>query len=319
MLVPCGAIIKGVSEIIAKDKSFHTTHKSETILRAAERFLEWATPPYSDEFVKFSSNLLLHLQSCITNKKSIQAEREHICTYYHVYRTSPAFHTAWNTFLLHSIHTNPGAIFYQSITYNILNHLMSQRYPSGGNPAKSIPTVEQLNNIEENALRYVAGYVCKKITSQLMKPKHKENLALLIFMSETNGVEVNSEDHTESWTNILDRGGLYHVSDATHHFFYQIEVQLRKFFNLKTAVLKCYSKATIVNQISRNAEVVHQWQDLTEDHEDLVIVDELYKTFINEFVTIRGFAFATSIVETYKEISAKNLQKTKGLRKTLPI
>ena len=57
----------------------------------------------------------------------------------------------------------------------------------------------------------------KKITSQLMKPKHKENLALLIFMSETSGVEDNSENHAESWTNILDRGGLYHVSDATYY------------------------------------------------------------------------------------------------------
>ena len=49
-----------------------------------------------------------------------------------------------------------------------------------------------------------------------------------------------------------------------------------------------------------------------------MIVDELYGTFINEFVTVRGFTFATSIIETYKEISAKNLQKMKCLGKTLP-
>ena len=34
--------------------------------------------------------------------------------------------TAWNAFLLHSIHTNPRKTFYPSITHNLLNHLMNQ-------------------------------------------------------------------------------------------------------------------------------------------------------------------------------------------------
>ena len=119
-------------------------------------------------------------------------------------------------------------------------------------------------------MRYLASYACKKIISQLVKSNHKENLALHIFMSETSGFEVHSENHTESWTNILNSGGLYHVSDTTYHFFYQIKVQLCKIFNLKTAVLQRNLKATIVNQISGNAEVAHQEQDLTEDQEDLV-------------------------------------------------
>ena len=45
---------------------------------------------------------------------------------------------------------------------------------------------------------------------------------------------------TESWTNILDRGGLYHVSDATYDFFHEMEMVLlmergmrqKKFLNL---------------------------------------------------------------------------------------
>ena len=33
------------------------------------------------------------------------------------------------------------------------------------------------------------------------------------------------------------------------------------------------------------------------------------------FVTTCGFAYATSLLEVYKQVSGKSLQKTKGLRK----
>ena len=44
----------------------------------------------------------------------------------------------------------------------------------------------------------------------------------------------------------------------------------------------------------------------------------MYEIIIREFVTLRGFAFATSVVELGKKLSGKNLQKNKGLRKTIP-
>lgn len=39
-----------------------------------------------------------------------------------------------------------------------------------------------------------------------------------------------------------------------------------------------------------------KWQILTEDMEDLMVVDELYYMLVAEFVTVRGFYFASSIV-----------------------
>ena len=48
-----------------------------------------------------------------------------------------------------------------------------------------------------------------------------------------------------------------------------------------------------------------------------MVIDELYEMLVSKFITIQGFYFASSIIETYKKISSKSLQKTIGVRKTL--
>ena len=45
--------------------------------------------------------------------------------------------------------------------------------------------------------------------------------------------------------------------------------------------------------------------------------NELLHMIVELYVTIRGFSFASSIVEMYKKRSKKVLQKGKGLRKEL--
>ena len=51
-------------------------------------------------------------------------------------------------------------------------------------------------------------------------------------MTETAGVGTE-EQETENWLNIMDQGGLYHIKDNPYHFFYQVELCLREFFNFR--------------------------------------------------------------------------------------
>ena len=46
-----------------------------------------------------------------------------------------------------------------------------------------------------------------------------------------------------------------------------------------------------------------------------MIIDELYITIITEFITVRGFSSAASLLEAYKKVSSKNFQKSKGFVK----
>ena len=153
-----------------------------------------------------------------------------------------------------------------------------------------------------------------------MKSKHEHKQILLFFMSNTSGFEMDLDKDTETWTNFFgSRGDIYHVSDKTYDLFYHMELELCKYFNLRASVMEVNSKPFIIKKISDNNKVLHQWHTLTEDQGDILVInDDLYITIITEFVTVRGFSFAASIVEAYKKVSSKNLQKIKGLRKTIP-
>ena len=154
-----------------------------------------------------------------------------------------------------------------------------------------------------------------------MKSKHEHKQILLFFMSDTSGFEMNLDKDTETWTNFFGgRGDIYHVSDKTYDLFYHMELELCKYFNLRASVmgkqiqnLSSLKKfQTIIKSCINGIHYLKIIGDI------LVINDELYITIIIEFVTVRGFSFAASIVEAYKKVSSKNLQKIKGLRKTIP-
>ena len=300
------------------DNSFyvHITPKKELLIKAANTFIQWAVPPYTEYFVIFSRYLLSNIKSCFTEKSSLQSEREYICTQFHALRTSDTFHTTWSTFLELSIRCNPGPAFYQHITQSILTNHIDQKYAVS--QEHEAPLIPELNTIEQNALRYFAGYLWKKIISQIVKSNHEHQRTLLLFMNNASGTdEIDTNDYSEEWTNIMNRGGLYQVSTAIYHLFYQMEVKIRQYYSLKRAVLEPKGKKEIIKEVCESEEVTHQWQLLTEDEEDLRVVDELYEMIVSEFVTVRGFYFASSIVEVYKKISSKSLQKTIGLRKTI--
>ena len=89
--------------------------------------------------------------------------------------------------------------------------------------------------------------------------------------------------------NLLDRGKLTHVSDTVYEFFHQMEIPIRQFFNIPQVVKHPCSKVDVIQRISSSEEVIHQWQLLTENEQDLIAVDEIFDKFVNEFVTIRDF------------------------------
>ena len=74
--------------------------------------------------------------------------------------------------------------------------------------------------------------LCRKIINNLSKSTHQNKEELSLFMTGTE----TEEQETEKWLNMMDGGGLYHVNDNTYHFFYQVELCLREFFNFRRVV-----------------------------------------------------------------------------------
>ncbi len=194
---------------------------------------------------------------------------------------------------------------------------MNEVYSNTGDATQSV-NEQIISNIEENALRYVGGYICQKIQKQIIKSNHPHKLAFVLFMSDTSGFEVDMEKDTESWTNIVDRGGLFHINDEIYTLFYNMEICVRARLSIKNVFHDSTIVHSIIKEVTENEAVLHQWHLITEEQgHNTIYIDELYLNFITKFINLRMHSFTSSIIETYKSLTHTNLQKSKTLRKSI--
>lgn len=122
---------------------------------------------------------------------------------------------------------------------------------------------------------------------------------------------------TETWTNLVDRGGLWHVSDETYSIFAAVEEEIRRHLAINTVDKQQEgAKRELMDSVLRNEDILFQWCMLSSDMEDDV-ASALLKQIVELYVTIRGFAFVSSCLELYKQKQKTTLQKKKALRREL--
>ena len=168
---------------IIHDESFRVpSPEAATALETAQSMIAWATPTYPQLFCDFSLDLVTNLRSCFTSRKNCQKERELMWGNYHRLRCTPEFYIKWRDFMLTSIKCKPSPTFYQYITYEVFINEINTMYESlEGNP--STQTSLEMTKIEENALRYVAGYVCRRtrINLETSTHPHKDEMIFCIL------------------------------------------------------------------------------------------------------------------------------------------
>jgi hypothetical protein len=94
-----------------------------------------------------------------------------------------------------------------------------------------------------------------------------------------------------------------------------MEVQLRQHFCTNKLTNES-SSANIVHVLLAQDELYVQWRTTTSTSPDDEHALSIFKIVVELYVTIRGFAFAKSCVELYKQATKKQTAKSKGLRKT---
>ena len=116
---------------------------------------------------------------------------------------------------------------------------------------------------------------------------------------ELSGDEMDEDRGTDEWTNLTDRGGLWHVNDQTYSVFYAMEEVIRQ--HLTTAAVskqKEGARKKLTSSILQNEEVLFQWCILAGDTDEGVATTLLEK-IVELYVTIRGFAFANSCLHAW--------------------
>ena len=158
--------------------------------------------------------------------------------------------------------------FYQFVTKTIFKELIKREHPlSASTSEKACAAFESLTHMEENALRYVSGYVVHHVRKNLDKLSHAKKDDMIYFLVELAGDESDEEAATEDWTNMIDRGGLWHVNDLTYRFFLSMEQVVRCYFKACPKQQEGMNKL-ILDNVIKSDDVAFYWCLIGPDFDD---------------------------------------------------
>ncbi len=316
-------ILREATKSICEDEVFKISAvPASTALTTAKKLYEWMIYEENKQSVDdFSKTLVERLKGCIEQNRPTgshkvhKAHREKMWRNFHALRVSTYFKMGWNNFLiLANLETNP--LLYQRLSDLIMEKLIKRQFSDSQCSDSIEPNVTPLTYEDKNALRYVAGYVCDKLRKKISASKLPSKESLLLCLSE-----LCDEDEVVSssadWVNAIDRGGLCCINENTFGLFAQIEIVVRSVFNVKSAhEVTSGLREKVKHSALKDEDVIFYWYILTTDI-DTETGNILLSMIVDLYVTIRGFSFAKSFMELYKQSTKKATQKTKGLRKTL--
>ena len=202
------------------------------------------------------------------------------------------------------------------VTDNVLEQLVCYKFPLKEHSMEDEGDLNSTITYEEgNALRYVSGYICRSVHKNLISHmcKHPRKKDLIICVDDlTTDEQDGLFDETETWMNLLDRGGLVHVKDETYNVFHAMEEEVRNHLRSLSCELPT---SKIVEKICEKNDIQFYWSIVTVESEE-TISQELLKIVAEKF-TLRGFAFTSTWMEQYKLSTKKSIQRSKALRREI--
>ena len=134
-----------------------------------------------------------------------------------------------------------------------------------------------LTYIESNAVRYMAGFVAVKLLKKFKKStksaelRTKNKLFIRILQNmkaiEQPGEPDSLTEYSSLWSELIDRGGLYHINDDVFHLMESIEMIVRLYFNIPDAK-SSYTPGTDISKAIRekvlgNNSILQCWEKMT--------------------------------------------------------
>lgn len=289
--------------------------EAKLAVKVATGLVEWHDKCVNNKqsFQTFSTWLSQLFEQCFKKRGSVHLRREKMWREYHQIRTSDTFTSQWKTFL-ESAGQVDTPTFYQHVTHEFFKDMIKKKHQIELSESE---TDQPMTLQEKNVLRYVAGHVCRKVQHQLSKSKVPEREDMVLFIVDLSGDESDEREGTEQWLNAIDRGGLWHVNDDTFTVFCIVEEEARQHFKKENAdCIHAGSKQILIERILCNEELLFFWSMLASRVDDDIgrkVLDMLVRLYI----TIRGYSFASSCLELYKQATQKKLQKSKALRREI--
>ena len=117
----------------------------------------------------------------------------------------------------------------------------------------------------------------------------------------------------EQWTELIDRGCLWHVKEMTYQFFCAVDHVIREaLMTIKNPSLAT-TKTRNAKRVIEDDDVQFYWLIVTSDFE--IDDDEIHKILLHKiaelYVTVRRFSLASGWLEQYKQQTKTSNQHIK--------
>ena len=259
-------VIKTAVAAVLNDGGFRLASvpvTTTTALNTATQLVDWMSQSNNrEELDVFAVKVMTHLRNCLPRRIATfrKARREVMWRSYYKLRTSPSFQSLWKEFVFKSVSVDAHPIFYQYVTDQAFQAVMEETFNSTNG---QVATVEPLTYGEENALRYVAGYVCHKLRKKITASKHPMRDKLLLCLMDLCD-EDDDVSSSADWVHAVDRGGLVHVSESTYSLFERMELIIHSVYNIGTVRAMTEGvKKELHETIITDEDVALHWSILT--------------------------------------------------------
>lgn len=164
---------------------------------------------------------------------------------------------------------------------------------------------------EQNAIRYAAGFVFMSLRKRYASKGVTVITDWIKKQADTNSVPTaeSYQEFTKLWITKVNRGGLFCVNDAVFDMFLALERLTRQYLTVHQ------EKDEVISCIEADDEILSMWSLLAIDLDE-EIDKALLKQIIQLWLTIRGFSYASAVIEEYKRICGA-LKRKRALRKEL--
>ena len=183
----------------------------------------------------------------------------------------------------------------------------------------------EVSDVEENAIRYIAGYVIRKLEVKYAKQKTESGMECTTALKEMAGQlhtrQKITEHHSANWTCLVDRGGLYHVEDIVYYLFVALELiadkELSTILERKGKDIEKIGKGKL-QWLCEDEEIQFIWcliSPLTIQEES--VRQNLLRDIVHLWVTTRIHSKLKQLKEEWKKSKAEAIKGKKALRKQL--
>ena len=230
-------------------------------------------------------------------------------------RFSDEIQQSWQNLLI-SIQAPPSLLaeadlLCQLLLYRLLKYYISQE-PK--NPSSSIWPSTNLSIREKNVVRYIAGYVIRKLKDRYKEirgrneevKKNREQFIKILTVMESN-TELEDSHFAGEWTELIDRGGLYHVTDDAYQIVEAIEIKTKCYLEQAGIKQEAAIQDQIASSILGDPNILTQWDYLA------AASPAKSELLVKLWTTVRCFSF----VKNWNDITIKEKLKKHGTRKTL--